>query len=382
VSVLARAIATVRASAFWPMLRKEFVQMRRDRLTLGMMVGLPAIQLALFGFAIRTEVRHLPMAVLDESRTAQSRALVAALVQSGSFDVALTVRSRAEVAAAIGAGRAQAAVIVPPDYARALVRGRTAAVQVIVDAADPMASSAALSGAALVGAAHGAEIVAARIGRTPVSALDVRVRPWYNPGLRSAVYIAPGLVGVLLSLTMLLIMSMAIVRERERGTLEQLIVTPIGRASLMLGKVAPFVLVGYVQMSVVLLLGYLLFDVPMRGSLALLYALTFGFIVANLGLGLVVSTVARTQGQAMQVGFFLLLPNILLSGFMFPREAMPDLARWLGLALPLTYYLRVLRGILLRGVGLEALWREAAVLLVFAAAILAVSVRRFGKTLD
>ncbi|MGZ8468303.1 MAG: ABC transporter permease [Gemmatirosa sp.] len=380
--MIARMVASLRASAFWPMLRKEFVQMRRDRLTLAMMVGLPAIQLALFGFAIRTEVRHLPTAVLDESRTAQSRALVAALVQSGTFDVALTARSRTEVAAAIGAGRARAAVIVPPDYARDVVGGRTASVQVIVDAADPMAATAALSGAALVGAAHGAEIAAERIGRTVAPALDVRVRPWYNPGLRSAVYIAPGLVGVLLSLTMLLVMSMAIVRERERGTLEQLIVTPIGRASLMLGKVAPFVLVGYVQMSVVLLLGHLLFDVPVRGSLALLYALTFGFIVANLGLGLAVSTVARTQGQAMQVGFFFLLPNILLSGFMFPREAMPDAARWLGLALPLTYYLRVLRGILLRGVGLEALWREATVLLVFAMAILVVSVRRFGKTLD
>ena len=380
--MIARLRARLAASAFWPMLRKEFVQMRRDRLTLGMMVGLPAIQLVLFGYAIRTEVRHLPTVVLDESRTAQSRALVAALVQSGTFDVALQARGRAEVAAAIGAGRARAAVVVPPDYARDLLRGRPAPVQVIVDAADPMASSAALSGAALVAAAHGAEIVAARAGRAAVPALDVRVRPWYNPGLRSAIYIAPGLVGVLLSLTMLLVMSMAIVRERERGTLEQLIVTPIGRGSLMLGKVAPFVLVGYVQMSVVLLLGHLLFDVPVRGSLALLYALTLGFILANLGLGLVVSTLARTQGQAMQVGFFFLLPNILLSGFMFPREAMPDLARWVGLALPLTYYLRILRGILLRGVGLEALWREAVVLAAFAVGILAVSVRRFSKTLD
>jgi ABC-2 type transport system permease protein len=375
-------VERVRASAFWPMLRKEFVQMRRDRLTLAMMVGLPAIQLALFGYAIRTEVRHLPTVVLDESRTAQSRALIEALVASGAFDLVAPAASRAEVAARIGAGQASAAVLVPPGYARDVKRGRPAAVQVIVDAADPMASSAALSGASLVAAEHGARLVAERSGRAAAPALDVRVRPWYNPGLRSAVYIAPGLVGVLLSLTMLLIMSMAVVRERERGTLEQLIVTPIGRGSLMLGKVAPFVLVGYVQMSVVLALGRLLFDVPMRGSLALLYALTFGFIVANLGLGLVVSTLARTQAQAMQVGFFLLLPNILLSGFMFPREAMPDAARWVGLALPLTYYLRVLRGVLLRGVGLEALWREAVVLLAFAAAILAVSVRRFNKTLD
>ncbi|MDF1505542.1 ABC transporter permease [Roseisolibacter sp. H3M3-2] len=381
-SVASGPLARLRASAFWPMLRKEFVQMRRDRLTLGMMVVLPALQLALFGYAIRTEVRHLPTVVLDESRTQQSRALVEALAESGTFDVTRAAASRADVAAAIGAGEARAAIVVPPDYARALKRGRPARVQVLVDAAEPSGSSAAIAAAAQVGAAHGAELAAERAGRPAAWTLDVRVRPWYNPGLRSAVYIAPGLVGVLLSLTMLLIMSMAIVRERERGTLEQLIVTPIGKGSLMLGKVAPFVVVGYVQMSVVLLLGRLLFGVPARGSLPLLYALTFGFILANLGLGLLVSTLARTQAQAMQVGFFFLLPNILLSGFMFPREAMPAAARWVGLALPLTYYLRVLRGVLLRGVGLASLWREAVVLLVFAVAILAVSVRRFSKTLD
>jgi ABC-2 type transport system permease protein len=189
----------------------------------------------------------------------------------------------------------------------------------------------------------------------------------------------PGIIGILLSLTLILIMSMAVVRERERGTLEQLIVTPISKASLMFGKITPFVIVGYVQMTVVIVLGALLFSVPVRGSLPLLYLLSFAFIVANLGIGLLISTVTRTQTQAMQLGFFFLLPNILLSGFMFPREAMPRIAQWLGLTLPLTYYLNVVRGVLLKGSGLAYLWRDSLILVLFAAAMMAVSVRRFSK---
>jgi ABC-2 type transport system permease protein len=365
-------------SALVPMLWKEFVQMRRDRLTLAMMVVLPALQLVLFGYAIRTEVRHLPTVVLDESRTSESRALVQTMLNTGSFDLAGEVRSREELKDRIERGQARAAVVVPPDFTRDLKRGRTAYAQVIVDAADPMASSSAMSGAALAGASRSAEL-AGGTGRAP---LEVRVRPWYNPGLRSEAYIVPGLVGILLSLTLLLITAMAIVRERERGTLEQLIVTPIGKTSLVLGKIVPFVLVGYVQMTVILLLGKLLFDIPIRGSVALLYLVTLGYIVANLALGLFVSTVARTQTQAMQLGFFFILPNMLLGGFMFPREAMPLIAQWLGLLLPLTYYLTMLRGILLKGVGLGVLWPETLALIGFSLVLIVLSVRRFSKTIE
>jgi ABC-2 type transport system permease protein len=196
------------------------------------------------------------------------------------------------------------------------------------------------------------------------------------------VYIVPGIIGVLLSMTLLLIMSMAVVRERERGTFEQLIVTPIDKTSLMLGKIVPFVVVGYVQMTVILALGTLLFRTPIRGSIALLYAITLAFMMANLAIGLLVSTVARTQTQAMQLGFFFLLPNILLSGFMFPREAMPEVAQWMGALLPLTYYLDVLRGILLKGIGIEYLWRQTLVLLAIAVVLFAISVRRFRKTIE
>jgi ABC transporter DrrB family efflux protein len=215
--------------------------------------------------------------------------------------------------------------------------------------------------------------------RAPV---EIRVRPWYNPAQKSAVFIVPGIVGILLTITMTLITSTAIVRERERGTLEQLIVTPIGKSSLMLGKLVPFVMVGYVQMSVILLLGVTFFDIPVRGSLLLLYALALVFIVASLGVGLLISTVARSQAQAMQLSFFFMLPNILLSGYIFPRAAMPEPAQWLGLLLPLTYFLDILRGVLLKGVGVRDLLWQLGALLALAGTLFTVSVRRFSKTLD
>ncbi|HEU0053664.1 MAG TPA: ABC transporter permease [Longimicrobium sp.] len=368
----------IRRWRLWPMLWKEFVQMRRDRLTLGIMLVIPATQLVIFGFAIRTEVRHLPTVVLDEARSSESRALVEVMRNTGNFDVVGPVASRAEMKEMIDAGRARAAVVIPPDFQRDLKRGRGAQAQVIVDAADPMASQSALSGAMLAAQARSAALAGSRA--TPP--LEVRVRPWYNPALRSEVYIVPGIIGVLLSLTMILVTSLAVTRERERGTLEQLIVTPIDKTSMMLGKILPFVLVGYVQMTVVLVLGRLLFGVPIRGSLVELYLITFAFVVASLGIGLFVSTVARTQAQAMQLSFMLLMPNILLSGFMFPREAMPAPMRWLSSALPLTYYLRVLRGVLLKGVGMAHLWSDAAILSVMAVVILALSVLRFSKTIE
>jgi ABC-2 type transport system permease protein len=377
-----RALAgRLRHWLFWPMLWKEFVQMRRDRMTLALMLAIPSMQLVLFGFAIRTEVRHLPTVVLDEARSSESRALVKVMENTGNFDMVGTVRNRDELRAEVESGRAAAAVVVPPGYTRDVKRGRTASAQVIVDAADPMASGAALSGASLAAQARGLEL-RSRPGRAVAPPLDVRVRPWYNPALRSEVYIVPGLIGVLLSMTLILITSMAITRERERGTLEQLIVTPIDKTSMMLGKIVPFMLVGYIQMTVVLLLGRFLFGVPIRGNLLALYAITFAFMVASLGLGLFVSTVARTQAQAMQLSFMLLMPNILLSGFMFPRAAMPVGIRWASYLLPLTYYLEVLRGVLLKDTAVRHLLPQAAILTLMAVVIVGLSVKRFSKTID
>ncbi len=365
---------------FWPMLWKEFIQMRRDRITFAMILLLPAIQLALFGYAIQTDVRHLKTVVLDESRTPESRALVTVIANTGNFDVIAQVSNRDAIREGIESGEVTAALVIPPDYARDIVRGRTATAQMIVDAADPQSSAAAISGAQLAAQARSTQLLGERFRL--VVPIEMRVRPWYNPSQRSATFIVPGVIGILLTITLTLITSTAIVRERERGTLEQLIVTPIGKASLMLGKLVPFVLVGYVQMTVVMVLGKLLFGIPIRGSLPLLYVLTVPFIVASLGVGLLISTVARSQAQAMQLSFFFMLPNILLSGYIFPRMAMPLPAQWIGLALPLTYFLKVLRGVLLKGIGIDQLWRPTASMTLIAVLLLVVSVRRFTKTIE
>ncbi len=366
---------------FGPMFRKEFIQMRRDRLTLGIMVGIPVIQLLLFGFAIQTDVRHIPTVVLDESRTPTSRDAVAAFQNTGNFRIVAYVDGRDALDAWIARGDAQAGIVIPQDFPRDLARGTTATIQVIVDASDPLSSQAALAAAAGVAQVRNLAILSAAAHRGTLP-LETRVRPRYNPGLRSPNYIVPGLVGVILTITLVLVTAMAIVRERERGTLEQLIVTPITKTELMLGKIAPYVGVGLVQMTTVLLLGRFVFDVPLTGNVALLYAVAFVFIVASLALGLFVSTLVRTQQQAMQASFFFVLPNILLSGFMFPRQAMPTFFQWIGAFLPLTHFLKVLRGILLKGVGVAELWQEMLILLLFATVLIALSVRRFRKTLD
>jgi drug efflux transport system permease protein len=366
---------------FGPMFRKEFIQMRRDRLTLGIMVGIPVLQLLLFGFAIQTDVRHIPTVVLDESRTPSSRDAIAAFENTGNFRIIAHVDGRDALDAWIARGDAQAGIAIPHDFPRDLARGSTATIQVVVDASDPLSSQAALAAAAGVAQVRNLAILSAAAGRSDLP-FETRVRPRYNPGLRSPNYIVPGLVGVILTLTMILVTAMAIVRERERGTLEQLIVTPITKTELMLGKIAPYVGVGLVQMTTVLLLGRFVFDVPLTGNVLLLYAIALVFIVASLAFGLFVSTLVRTQQQAMQASFFFVLPNILLSGFMFPRQAMPTVFQWIGAFLPLTHFLKVLRGILLKGVGVTELWRELVILLLFATVLIALSVRRFQKTLD
>lgn len=382
-SVVARLLFRLRRWTGWPMLWKEFIQLRRDRLTFAMMTGLPAIQLVLFGYAIQTDVRRLPTVVVDESRSSDSRALIAALANTDNFRILTRVADREEARDWIERGTARVALVIPPDFARAVRRRETATAQLLIDAADPQSSAAALSGAQLVAQARGAQLLAERLpasrGAPP---LEIRVRPWYNPAQRSATFIVPGIIGILLTITMTLITSTAIVRERERGTLEQLIVTPIGKTSLMLGKLTPFVLVGYVQMTVVLLLGRVFFRIPIEGSLLVLYAMALVFIIASLGVGLLISTVARSQVQAMQLSFFFMLPNILLSGYIFPRAAMPVPAQWIGAALPLTWFLEILRGVLLKGIGPRWLWDEVAIMALSALLLLVVAVRRFHKTLD
>ena len=363
---------------------KEFIQMRRDRGTLGLMLVVPVMQLLMFGYAIRMDVRNLPTAVYDQSRTQESRDLIQRFEATGNFVIRAHVTSYRDAIRQVDSGRASAAIVIPEDYARRVKRGRSAAVQVLVDASSPTASQSAIGAAQLVGQRSSLEIIARRTGGMVGESLpiEVRVRPLYNPALSSPLFIVPGIIGMILSNILIVITAMAVVREREHGTLEQLIVTPLTASEIMIGKIAPYVIVGFAQITAVLLVGHFLFHVPIRGSLLLIYVLSLPFIVANLGLGLFISTLAKTQAQAMQVSFMFLLPNVLLSGFMFPREGMPPFAREMGLALPLTYYLQIVRSIVLKGVGLEALWPQALALVGFAVLFFTFSTLRFHKQLE
>jgi len=365
------------------LLVKEFIQMRRDRLTLAMMLVMPIIQLVLFGYAINTEVKHLPTIVFDLSLQQDSRDLLSSLTASEYFDIKYVAKNFQEVNAAIDEGKAKVGIIIPPDFSDNLKHGRTAVVQIIVDASDSMAASSAISAAQLVGQLKSQQILLQRLrgysGHPMEPPYDIRIRPWYNQDFVSAFYMVPGIMGVILTSTMVTITSMAIVRERERGTLEQLIVTPMKTWELMLGKIIPYVFVGYVQVTVALLVGILLFDLPIRGNLALLYGLTLLFIVASLTMGILISTTTKTQMQAMQMSFFVFLPSIMLTGYMFPRDAMPLIFNWLGYLLPLTYFLQILRGILLKGIGLSMLWSEVFGLVVFIIVMLTVSIIKFKK---
>jgi ABC-2 type transport system permease protein len=364
---------------FW----KEFIQMRRDPATLGMMLGVPVIQLLLFGYAIRMDVRHLSTAVYDQSRTQESREFVQRLEATDNFTIKRVATSYDDAIERVSSGETRAAFVIPPDFARGLKRGRPVAVQVLVDATDPTASQNAIAAAQMVGQQVSLGVLAGRLGATALRPpIDVRVRPLFNPALRSAIFIVPGIIGLILSITLMIITALAIVRERERGTLEQLIVTPLSRSEIMLGKIAPYVAVGYVQMTAVLLVGHFVFNVPVRGNLMLLYGETLLFIVANLGMGLFISTLARTQAQAMQSSYLFVMPNVLLSGFMFPREGMPPVAKQIGLAFPLTYYLQIIRGVVLKGIGLRELMPQTLALVAFAIVYFAFSVRRFRKQLE
>ncbi len=361
---------------------KELLQLRRDRLTLGMMIMLPVLQLLLFGYAINTDVRHMPTVVYDQDQTSQSRGFAQRMQATGYYDLHGQVTGYDEVARALRSGRARVALVIPAGYASDLARGRTAQLQLVVDGSDPQTVASALNTAASLASAGGADLGFATMSATP-PAQPIHLEPttWYNPEQRTAVYIVPGLLGVILTMTMVMLTAMAIARERERGTLEQLIVSPIRRIELIIGKILPFVLIGYVQISLVLVAGRYVFDVPIVGSLALLYALAFVFIAANLALGLFFSTLAKTQQQAMQMSFFFLLPNILLSGFMFPWEGMPRPAQWIAQGLPLTHFLRICRGITLKGSGFADVRGELMWMVVILVALVTLASLRFRKKL-
>jgi ABC-2 type transport system permease protein len=369
----------------WALLIKELIQMRRDKVTFVMMVAIPVFQLLLFGYAINTDVKHLSTIVFDQSGQQEGRDLLSSFEASGYFDVKYIAHNYNEIAEAIDQGKTKVGIIIPPDFTEDIKHGRSASVQVIVDASDSLAANSAISTAQIIGQLKSQEIMISKLenalGKAVVQPYDIRIRPWYNPDFVSAFYMVPGILGVVLTMTMVMITSMAIVRERERGTMEQLIVTPMKTYELMLGKIIPYIFVGYVQVTLALIVGILLFDLPMRGSIGLLYAVTSLFIIASLSIGVLISTVAKTQMQAMQMSFFFLLPCILLSGFMFPREAMPLFFYELGKIIPLTFYLEIMRGIILKGIGIQYLWTQVGALTAIIIVTLGLSIYKFQKKL-
>lgn len=368
----------------WAVMAKEFVQVRRDRLTFAMMVGVPIMQLILFGFAINSDPKGLPTAVLAADNSVFSRSFVRALENSGYFKITRQAQSQAEVERLLAVGEVQFALTFPEDFSRRLQRGERPAVLVEADATDPAATSNAIAALLTLGQIALNRDLQGSLQYLPSQAapFEIRIHRSYNPEGVTQYNIVPGLMGVVLTMTMVMFTGLAVTRENERGTMENLLATPVQPLEVMAGKIAPYIIVGYIQVLLILLAARLLFNVPMVGSLVLLSSVLIVFMAANLAVGYTFSTIARNQLQAMQMTFFFFLPSLLLSGFMFPFRGMPGWAQALGEMLPLTHFLRIVRGILLKGNGVTEvvpdLWPIAAFLLVAAA----IALLRYRKTLD
>ena len=361
-------------------LMKEFIQLKRDRLTFGMIVGIPIIQLLLFGFAINSDPKHMPTAVVMADPGPFARAYVAAMRNSEYFSIVGSVDER-EADRLLDRGEVQFVVTFPAGFHRDLVRGRSPTLLVEADATDPMA----IGGAIAVLNHLGAEVFAPDLSglRQPAAApLELRVHRRYNPEGITAYNVVPGLSGVILTMTMILMTGLAMTRERERGTFENLLATPATPFEVMTGKIIPYILIGLIQVTLILLAARLVFDVPMQGNFLLLYGVVLLFICANLTLGITFSSIAQNQLQAMQMTFFFFLPSMLLSGFMFPFRGMPEWAQVVGNVLPLTHFLVLVRGILLKGNGPGMLWDHVWPILLFMVTVLALGLKTFRRTLD
>ncbi len=369
---------------FWAIVVKEFIQMRRDRLTFGMVVGIPLIQLVLFGYAINSDPKHLPAAVVLADNGPQGRTLLYAIQNSGYFELVRRIKTEAEGRQALARGEVQFVINIPENFTRDLLRGQTPAILVEADATDPSATSNAVGSLrALLNTALENDLKGPLAFLAGAEApIELRVHALYNPEAVTQYNIVPGLMGVVLTMTMIVITGLAITRERERGTMENLLSMPTRPLEVMIGKIVPYVLVGYIQAGLILFTARLLFGVPMVGNLALLLAVALIFVAANLAVGITFSTVAENQLQAMQMSFFFFLPSMLLSGFMFPFRGMPFWAQAIGEMLPLTHFLRIVRGILLKGNGLADIAPEIWPIALFTAVALTIGVKRYRQTLD
>jgi ABC-2 type transport system permease protein len=369
---------------FWAIVLKEFSQMKRDRVTFGMMIGIPLMQLIIFGFAINADPKQLPAAIRSADQGPFARTLIVALKNSGYFNFVREAPTESEAQRLLQVGAVQFIINIPEDFSRRLLRGERPTVLIEADATDPAAVGPAVSATRAL-----AESVFNRDLPGPLSRLrakpgpvDFRIHAHYNPENITQYNIVPGLMGVVLTMTMVVITALAITRERERGTMENLLATPVRPFEVMTGKILPYIAVGYVQVTLILLAAHFIFHVPMVGSFVLLYGVSLFFIAANLAMGITFSTLAKNQLQAVQMAFFFFLPSILLSGFMFPFRGMPEWAQWIGTCLPNTHFLRIARGILLKGNGLAEIAPELWPLLLFLTVAMTVGVKRYRQTLD
>jgi len=363
---------------------KEFIQLMRDRLTFGMIVGIPVIQLLLFGFAINSDPKSLPTAVLSQDNSQYARTIVAALQTSGYFRVVKQVSTEAQVEDLLAHGKVQFVVTIPAGFERDLMRGGRPTLLIEADATDPSATGNAIGALGQsIETALSHDLKGVMGDQTPsLPRVDVRIHRRYNPEGVTAYNIVPGLLGVILTMTMVLMTGLAMTRERERGTFENLLATPARPIEVMTGKIVPYILIGLIQVTLVLLAARYIFWVPMQGNILLLYGVVLIFIAANLTLGITFSSLARNQLQAMQMTFFFFLPSMLLSGFMFPFRGMPDWAQVIGNMLPLTHFLSLVRGLMLKGNGIQDLWPQLWPILLFMAVVLAVGLKAYRRTLD
>jgi len=373
-------------SRLMSIIRKEFIQIFRDVRTLVMILIIPIMQLFLLGYSATNDVRNIPLAVLDQSRSPESRALLDAYRAADYFRIAYSVQSEAEIEMLIESGSARAAIIIPPDYAQRLSDG-DAQVAFILDGSDPTSASTALSAAQLISQSHSTELLTQSFARTGQNLkvrppIEVRTTVWYNPDLISAYFMIPGVIGMILYAIAAILTATSVVRERERGTIEQLIVTPIRSWELIVGKLMPYVILGFFNTIEVLAVGHWWFGMPIRGDIGLILVLSIVFLITGLGIGLFASTIANTQQEAMLTVWMTLLPSIFLSGFFFPLEAMPVFLQWLSYLMPLRYYLVIIRSLLLKGVGIEMIQTDVIAMTLFAIGIMTAAALRFRKRLD
>ncbi len=373
-------------SRLFSIIRKEFTQIVRDKRTLVIILIIPIMQLFLLGYSAVTDVRNVPLAVLDQCRCTDSRALLEAYRAADYFTIAYTAASEDELRTLIENGQARAAILIPPDYSQRLISG-DAQVAFLLDGSDPTVASTALSAAQLIGQSYATALMTERLAGSGLSLrlslpLDVRTNVWYNPDLVSSYFMIPGVIGMILFAITAILTATSVVRERERGTIEQLIVTPIRPWELVAGKIVPYVLLAFVDTLEVLALGHWWFGVPVRGDMGLILGCSGLFVLSGLGIGLFASTIANTQQEAMLTVWMTLLPSIFLSGFFFPLEAMPKVLQWIAYIIPLRYYLVIIRALLIKGVGAGAIWSEILALTVFGLVIMAAASVRFRKRLD